>query len=152
MPKRSSTVATVAAELEKLSGVPASRMHILELFRGYIHRLMSSGDGVADIRTGDEMFAFEYAPSADPTDDMFVFVYNRYQRLYTSYNTTHRNYFCEGIPRLVRISKKKLSLEHIITVLSAAFWCVLRSSFEVVRSYLSCRHILLSFYLVSCSV
>eukprot|EP00042_Codosiga_hollandica_P038991 m.323626 g.323626 ORF g.323626 m.323626 type:complete len:1018 (-) comp55529_c0_seq4:116-3169(-) len=120
LPKRSASVLQVKEAIAARSEVPASRLYLVEVFHGNVHRVYTNTDGISDIRLDDDLRAFEQLPSATPEDDKFIVVTHRSTRHYGGlYPTTY--YTADGLPRLVRLSKAALSVEHVLFCAFNAF-------------------------------
>jgi hypothetical protein len=123
VPKWSSSVQQVKDSISKDCGVAPQDLALCEVFRGNVHHLFASFDRVTDIHLGDDIRAFELAHSSAPADDLFVCVLNRYKRTFSSaYSSTYL--YTEGMPRFVRLNKKKLSVGHVLKRIIESFKCV----------------------------
>jgi hypothetical protein len=124
--------------LEQLSpkvGIPVANFLVAEFSRSCVHKVYQHDDSISAIYKQDIIFAFETTPSANPADDVFIFVYNRYSKLvkYTynySYSggSSYTYTYCEGVPHLLQLSRASLSTSTLINAIKDSFSFVIHCS------------------------
>jgi hypothetical protein len=118
--KHSGTTSHALLCLQELSGISAHNFVLTEIFRGHLARVFEPSELLAGVMNGDDIRAFEFTHSSNPSDDLFVWVYNRYKCSYGASRTM--SYFTLiGMPRYVRLSRSLLSVSHVLERLLAAY-------------------------------